>query len=138
MTTFNPTSANLRALETTVQAYEQAILDLRTPGSELSAAWTDFGEYHTCDLCISVDVTMADHDGCARCVLGPEAVGCTRGTTYQEMRRALHAHAYDGLFGRKERALNAWLLVSFRRRLRFILQRAARNGIVLVERKGRG
>lgn len=126
MTTFNPTSANLRALETTVQAYEQAIIDLKAGDLVgVRSRWRKWGTWYGCRLCISVWDQAANCQDCERCVLGPEDFGCMD-QTYTRLNTALCE---------EEDATR--LLEALRGRLHFILQRAAHNGIVLVKRGGR-
>lgn len=131
MTTSNPTSANLRALETTVQAYEQAILDLKAGDIRgVRDRWSDWGYSQVCRLCDSVTKDPEGFENipdCGRCVLGPYQYGCCDRTRIKLLEELWE---WEGME-------SGDLLRAFRARLRFILQRAARNGIILVERGGR-
>ena len=122
-----PTSANLRALETTVQAYEQAIIDLEAGDVEgVHRRWAKWGTWYGCHLCVSVWDQAVNCQDCERCVLGPEDFGCMD-QTYARLNTALC-----------EEESADHLLDALRGRLRHILQLAKLNGIILVPRKGRG
>lgn len=131
----------LRALEKTVQAYEQAILDLETGQEslmEVARRWGEYGSVHVCRLCQSVGGT-----NCYLCVLqrpgqrhaSPD-LGCSVGpgaaATMGRLIDTLHV-VMESQSRRENQRLRRELLAAFKARLAWILKRADENGIELVE-----
>lgn len=121
MTDYSP--AMLRAFERTVQAYEQAILDLEVNGVDpevVANSWSGYGLYETCRLCGVVNPQLQMN--CSSCILGPLYTGCNiTGSHFEElMQSILELEPSTRLF---------------KARLAWIIKKSKSNGVVLEEAK---
>jgi len=119
-----PTAANLRALEKTVQSYEQSIADLEAgvPVEVVRRRWLSYG--FNCLLCISTD----DEGDCDVCAL--YLVDTNEYCNYGEMRLSQIILKDAILNGVGEECT---LLGGLKSRLKAILKRVDQRGYELVQ-----
>ena len=124
----------LRALASTVYAYEKSIADLENgePIYVVHRRWDNYGLFSSCRMCLAVgeDNRFSGGDGCAVCPLGPEHLGCNSdiGGAPWELDSALSFQMM-----RDMRSSGCGVLPALRRRLKWIIKKAEKNGVELVE-----
>lgn len=131
----------LAAFETTIQVYEQAILDLdcnEAPIGIVAAKWRHYGSRHSCRLCKVISYG-GDNGFCKGCVLEnfPEDSedgnqSCeTDDSGVNELHEVLKSINDKNIPNEGKESKRPALLKALRFRHKWLLNRAEENGIVM-------